>query len=114
MKATTKVTIADLPATKLSDQVTRRKLTGEKLELIHYHYQPGSRFARHEHEAEQLTIVLSGTLVFEFDDETVQLNAGDALLIASNRPHGAFVPEESEPAETYNLFTPVREQLPTG
>ncbi|MEM6431418.1 MAG: cupin domain-containing protein [Deinococcota bacterium] len=109
-----KIVIADLPVTALSEQVQRRRVTGERLELIHYYYQPGSVFSRHSHEAEQLTIVLTGTLVFEFDDEIVALNSGEAVLIASNRPHGAHVPKDSDRVETYNIFTPVRDSLPSA
>ena len=107
-----KFCLPSLESEVLSDKVTRQRLAGERLEFIRYRYQAGAVFARHQHEAEQLTIVLRGKLVFTFDDEEVSLEAGDALLIASNRAHGAFVPNDAEETLTYNLFSPVRQQLP--
>lgn len=107
-----KINLQEMASEILSDKVTRQRLAGEKLEFIRYRYQAGAVFARHQHEAEQLTIVLRGKLVFTFDDEEVSLTAGDALLIASNRPHGAFVPKDAEETLSYNLFSPARQHLP--
>ncbi len=111
-----KVELASLPRTQLSEQVERQRLTGELLEFIRYTYQPGAEFAVHQHEAEQLTIVLSGELVFTFPDtaEEVRLDAGEALLITSGRPHGAYVPETASTTVTHNIFHPVRQSLPQG
>lgn len=109
-----KWTLADLPAEQLPGGVERRRLTGERLELIVYTYPPGARFAVHDHEAEQLTIVLEGELVFTLGGEEVRLGPGDSLLIPGGRPHGAFVPAGAPTTRTYNLFTPVRDSLPTG
>lgn len=99
---------------QLSKDVIRQRLTGEKLECIIYTYEPGAQFAVHSHEAEQITVVLEGELVFTFEDEDVRLSAGEAVLIESKRPHGAFVPDTAKATKTYNLFSPVREQLPGG
>ncbi len=114
MSAARKLRLADLGVTQLGPGVTRQRVTGERLELIRYHYAPGSTFATHQHEAEQLTIVLSGKLVFAFADEEVGLEPGDALLIPGNLPHGAFVPADAPDTETYNLFSPVRDTLPSA
>lgn len=107
-----KVDLARLAAERPVEGVERRRVTGDRLELIAYRYEPGTTFPRHEHEAEQLTIVRSGTLVFTFDDETTRLDAGQALLIEGGRPHGAHVPADAGVTETFNVFTPVRERLP--
>jgi quercetin dioxygenase-like cupin family protein len=105
-----------LPVTQVSETVTRQRATGERLEVIIYTYQPGATFPVHQHAAEQLTVVLSGELVFHFPDtpEEIVLRPSEALLIPSNRPHGASVPANAEVTRTYNVFTPVRDTLPTG
>ena len=79
---------------------------------MRYTYQVGAIFARHQHEAEQLTIVLEGELIFVFDDEEVSLKTGEVILIPSLKPHGAYVPESKGEVKTYNIFTPVRKELP--
>ena len=103
---------ASLATVQLSEMVKRQRITGEKLECIIYSYEPGAKFAVHQHEAEQLTVVLEGELVFTFDDEDVQLLAGEAVLIPGNTPHGAFVPKDALLTKTYNIFSPVRTALP--
>jgi quercetin dioxygenase-like cupin family protein len=109
-----KLTLEALEKTAVSDKVTRQLARGEKLELLVYSYAPGATFARHQHEAEQLTIVVAGQLVFTLDDEEVRLYPGEAILIPSNKPHGAYVPPEAGETKTYNVFTPVRSELPSG
>ena len=108
-----KVDFDTIIATKLSDRVSRKRVTGNKLEVILYTYQAGAIFARHQHEAEQLTIVLEGELVFVFDDEEVNLKTGEIILIPSLKPHGAYVPKGEGETKTYNIFTPVRKELPS-
>ncbi|CAN5880573.1 hypothetical protein BH24DEI2_BH24DEI2_15840 [soil metagenome] len=107
-----KFSAATLPTEQVSDHGTRQRVTGTGLECIFYTYQAGAVFERHQHEAEQTTIVLSGELVFTFDDEELRLGAGEAVLIAGGKPHGAFVPEDAPETRTHNVFSPVRERLP--
>ncbi len=102
-----------IAATKLSDKVTRKRVIGDKLEIIFYTYQSGAIFARHQHEAEQLTIVLEGELIFVFDDQEVDLKTDEIILIPSLKPHGAYVPKGKGATKTYNIFTPVRKELPS-
>lgn len=107
-----KTNLDELPAEHPSAEIERRRLTGERLELIDYRYQPGSTFPMHAHDSEQLTIVLEGELVFIFEENEVRLLPGEALLIEGGRPHGAYVPEGASLTHTYNVFTPVRAQPP--
>ena len=108
-----RVRLADLDAASPRTGVTRRRLTGRHLELIHYRYEPGTTFPRHAHAAEQITIVQSGVLVFTFEGEEMRLEAGEAVVIPGGAPHGAYVPDDADgPTETLNLFTPVREAPP--
>ena len=101
-------------ATKLSDKVVRKRVIGNSLEVILYTYKAGATFAHHKHEAEQLTIVLEGELVFVFYNEEVRLKTNEMILIPSLKPHGAYVPEGKEVTKTYNIFTPIRKELPLG
>lgn len=108
-----KVRLADLEAVAPREGVVRRRLLGERLELIVYRYEPGTVFPRHAHPAEQMTVVRSGVLVFELNDGEVRLGAGEAIAIPGGVPHGAHVPDDADgPTETLNVFTPVREAPP--
>lgn len=109
--------LADLPVDAMAGGVERRRFTGDALELIRYDYPAGARFATHDHDAEQMTIVLEGALVFTLPQGEERLQAGDALLIPGGVPHGAYVPGTAgtdPPTITLNLFTPVRSHLPSG
>jgi quercetin dioxygenase-like cupin family protein len=107
-----KKVLDQLPVERPTDAIERRRMTGERLELIDYRYQPGSTFPMHSHDSEQLTVVLSGELVFIFEEGEVRLGPGEALLIAGGRPHAAYVPDDSRLTHTYNVFTPVRAKPP--
>lgn len=109
-----KFSAQSLDSDTLSALVSRQRTTGEKLECIIYTYKAGAEFAVHEHEAEQITIVLAGELMFTFADENVHLKAQEAILIPSYKAHGAYVPEGCPETITYNIFSPVREQLPNA
>jgi len=106
--------LADLPAEVLAGGVERRRATGEQLELIVYDYPAGAVFAEHSHVAEQLTIVLTGALVFRLGEREERLEAGEALLVPGGEPHGAYVPADAGETRTINVFTPVRAALPGG
>ena len=106
--------LRELEAVQVSAAVTRQRTGGERLEFILYTYQPGATFPVHQHEAEQLTLVVEGQLVVDFEDEDVTLGAGEAIIIPGNRPHGAHVPVAAGVTKTYNVFSPVRDEPPTA
>jgi quercetin dioxygenase-like cupin family protein len=106
------VSFDEIATEKLSPEVTRQRVTGEALELVRYEYAAGARFSEHSHEAEQLTWVTEGALVFVFADEEVRVDAGQAVLIEGGRRHAAFVPDDAGTTKTLNVFTPVRDELP--
>ncbi len=63
--------LRELEAVQVSAAVTRQRTGGERLEFILYTYQPGATFPVHQHEAEQLTLVVEGQLVLDFEDEVL-------------------------------------------
>ncbi len=102
----------------VGEGIDRTLVRGESMEFIRYTYRGGSRFPVHSHPSEQMTIVAQGRIIFR-DSESdgsaeVEVGQGELVVIPSNEPHGAFVPQDCGETVTYNVFSPVREELPGG
>ncbi|MFK8102378.1 MAG: cupin domain-containing protein [Saprospiraceae bacterium] len=65
-------------------------------------------FAKHHHEVEdELFFVVEGTLFLELETETIELNAGEMVVIPRGVAHRPYAPEEAkimlfEPETTLN------------
>lgn len=109
-----KFSTATLDTEMVSELVARQRVCGESLECILYVYKPGAQFPIHEHQAEQITYVLDGEMVFCFSDEEIRVSSGEGIIIAGDKPHGAYVPNDASETRTLNIFTPVRTRLPAA
>ncbi len=67
--------------------------------------------ARHSHENEQISHVLEGSLLFQFDDGEITARVGDLVEIASNEPHRVVALEDSV---AMDVFQPVRQDWIRG
>ena len=91
-QSVTKYTWDDMPKEQLSDQLSRRLITGDKMMLAHVYLKKGCIVPLHHHENEQITYILEGALRFHIgaeDGEEVIVRAGEVLHIPSNVPHMA-------------------------
>ncbi len=77
----------------------------DKVMLTRFEVRSHSRFDRHSHESEQITMVLKGSLFFEMEDEVICVREGEVIAIPSNVVHAAFTGEE--PAEAIDAWSPV-------
>lgn len=80
----------------------------ENTMLTYFELAPKTSFPEHSHEAEQITLVLEGKLVFEFEGKIEALKAGDAIAIPSNLPHACWT--EHLPCKAVDAWSPVREE----
>jgi quercetin dioxygenase-like cupin family protein len=80
----------------------------EKTMLTYFEVEPHSRFERHSHESEQITMVLKGELFFEMDERVVRVNQGEVIAIPSNVPHAVFTKERS--VEAVDAWSPLMEK----
>src|SRR3954471_20316749 len=99
----------DIPEEPLSDVLSRKIITGDRMMLAHVYLKQGSIVPRHSHENEQLTYILEGALRFwigEDEAETVVVRAGEVLHIPSNVPHKA---EALEDTLDVDVFSPPRQ-----
>ncbi len=104
----------DMPREALKDGVQRRLVSTERMMIAHVYFDEGAVVPRHEHENEQLTYILDGTLRFwlgEDESQVVEVHAGEILHIPSRLPHRA---EALEPTLDCDIFCPPRQDWLDG
>ena len=93
----------DMPKEKVSDQLSRRLVTGDRMMLAHVYLKKGCVVPRHQHENEQLTYILEGALKFflgEDGKKIIMVKAGEVLHIPSNVWHEAHATEICPPSKS--------------
>src|SRR5215208_5143885 len=104
----------DMPKETVTDQLSRRLITGERMMLAHVYLDKGCIVPKHSHENEQLTYILEGVLRFWHGDdesEIVDVSAGEVLHIPSHLPHLA---EALEDTLDVDIFCPPRQDWLDG
>ena len=99
----------DMPLEKVSDQLDRRLITGDRMMLAHVYLKKGCIVPKHQHENEQLTYILEGALRFwigEHGEQEIVVSAGDVLHIPSMVWHKA---EALEDTLDVDIFDPPRQ-----
>ena len=109
IQTVTKYTWDDMPKEELSDQLSRRLITGDKMMLAHVYLKKGCVVPLHHHVNEQITYILEGALRFHIgaaDGEEIIVRVGEVLHIPSNVPHTA---EALEDTLDVDIFSPPRQ-----
>lgn len=104
----------DMPRERVTDALSRRLITGERMMLAQVYLDKGCIVPRHSHENEQLTYILEGSLRFwigEDGEEELVVRAGQVLHIPSNVPHMA---EALEDTLDVDVFSPPRQDWLDG
>ena len=99
----------DMPKERVTDTISRRLVTGDRMMLAHVYLDKGAVVPKHSHENEQLTYILEGALRFwigEDQKREVVVRAGEVLHIPSNVPHKA---EALEDTLDVDVFSPPRQ-----
>ncbi len=101
------------PRTQLTLQadVVGAKMWGVALEqtmLTYFEVQPSCRFEMHQHPSEQITMVLSGTLFFEVNDEVIAVGQGEVIALPCHVEHAVFTREEAVTA--VDAWSPILEK----
>ena len=99
---------ADVPLEPVTDKLSRKLVTGQRMMLAHVHLKQGCIVPKHSHENEQITYILEGTLRFSIGEdlaEVIDVHAGEVLVIPSNVPHRAEALEDT--LDVY-IFSPPR------
>jgi len=96
---------AEIPEEPLSDVLSRKLITGDRMMLAHVYLKKGCIVPRHSHENEQITYILEGGLRFWIGADELQVIdvlAGEVLHIPSHVPHKAEALE-------VDIFSPPRQ-----
>ena len=81
-------------------------ITGEKLSVIFSTIEPNVKIPVHQHEAEQIMIVIDGAGDQISDGKLYHLEKGDVFIAASNEPHGTYVSDKG--LKLIEVFCPPR------
>ncbi len=98
--------LGSIPPQQIWDSVVARAVHGERLTLGIIELEAGSHVPEHQHENEQLGMVLSGSVVFRVGDESRELGPGGTWSIPPNVPHDVHVGPEG--AVVLDVFAPGR------
>jgi quercetin dioxygenase-like cupin family protein len=89
------------------DLVQARRIEGERITLALVELAPNALVPEHRHPAEQLGLVIRGSVRFRIDDEERDLGAGGTWRILSGHPHEVRAGPDG--ATVIDVFNPVRE-----
>ncbi len=89
------------------DGVAVRAVHGERITLGVVELEPNAIVPEHNHENEQLGMVLSGSLTFRIGDESRELGPGGTWCIPANAPHEVVAGPEG--AVVIDVFAPTRD-----
>jgi quercetin dioxygenase-like cupin family protein len=98
--------LRDIAPQQLFDGYLARALHGDRITLAIVEIEPDAGLPEHNHENEQLGMVLRGSLTFRVGDEERTLSAGGTWRIPSNTPHSARAGPDG--AVALDVFTPTR------
>ena len=93
-----------IPTEEVTPKMHRKIISGDKLMIAKMTFKDGFHVPLHTHVNEQITQVLSGTIRFWFGkdkEETMDLKAGDTVVIPSNLPHEALMIGDVEEIDTW-------------
>ena len=109
MKQGTHHTWDRIPKERMTAQIERRFVHGERAMVAQVFLKKGAIVQTHTHEIEQITYILEGALRLWLGangEQDVTVHAGEILTIPSNVPHRA---EALEDTLDVDVFSPPRE-----
>ena len=96
----------DVPSEQINDTIARRFITGDSVTIGRFELKQGGVVPSHAHANEQVSIVLSGVLLFRIEGHETIVRAGEVMQIPANVAHEVQVLED---ALVVDVFSPVRQ-----
>ncbi len=81
----------------------------KKSMLTYFEMEPGASFPPHSHEAEQITMVLEGEMIFAYEGNQVVLKTGDVIAIPSYAEHSAAAGPKG--CKAVDAWSPIRKDF---
>lgn len=98
---------SEMEWTTVREGVYRKAFSGDGATIAMHRLMPGHQPMPHEHPAEQIVYIVSGTMDFHVGGDVHRLGPGGLLVIPANaRHHGVVVGDE--PSINIDIFTPRR------
>ena len=97
---------SDIPSEPINDSIVRQFITGERVTVARVEMRRGGIVPWHAHENEQVSIVLSGVLLFRINGVETVVKAGEVMQIPANVAHEVEVLEDTLAVD---VFSPVRQ-----
>lgn len=101
----------DIAWEQLSPVFARRVMHGESMTVARIEMKAGCSVPEHSHVNEQLSTIESGCLRFTLGGKTIDVHAGESILIPPHLPHSAVALENTV---AQDIFVPVREDWVRG
>ena len=99
--------ISELPTKEMAPGVNLGSVYLENVMVTFVNLEEGSVVPPHSHPHEQISLVISGNLLFTVDGEEKLIKAGEAVLVPSGVEHGVLTVDG--PAVAYDCWSPIRE-----
>jgi quercetin dioxygenase-like cupin family protein len=99
--------LGDIAPQQLFDGFLARTVHGDRLTFAIVEIDPDSPLPEHEHENEQLGMILRGSMTFRIGGEEQELGPGDTWSIPSRTPHSATAGPDG--AIALDVFAPTRD-----
>lgn len=100
-----------LASERVSEEISRRMVTGEHGMIVRWEFRKGGLAARHSHPHEQIVMMVSGRLRLAVGDDEEVLGPDDIVVIPPHTPHEA---EALEDTVVIDVFSPPREDFLSG
>jgi len=104
-------TFAALPEEQISENISRRILSGDQGMLVWWSIRAGVHVEPHSHANEQIVWMLKGKMEFRLGDEQRVCGPGDVVVIPGETEHEAWFHEDTE---VIDFFAPPREDFLIG
>lgn len=102
---------ADVKEERMNEKITRKLAVGQNEMIGRLQLVKGAKVPPHKHLAEQITMVMSGAIVFTIGGKDITVRAGEVLVIPPNVVHSAVALEDSDDIDA---FSPLRIDWLTG
>jgi quercetin dioxygenase-like cupin family protein len=91
---------------QINASIARQYITGDRVTIARFALKRGGIVPRHSHENEQVSVVLSGALLFKIDGRETKVQTGEVMQIPGNVAHEVEVLEDTL---VMDVFSPVRQ-----